>query len=93
MRAAVIVGSEHIRTALTEVVGPVDNVHAVPPGVDVELWVPQPREQALAGLLEEARNDPPNPGNGTSGSPTRATRSGWRRSWPAISRPLSTSAR
>ena len=40
-----------------------DNVHAVPPGVDVELWVPQPREQALAGLLEEARNDPPNPGN------------------------------
>jgi len=59
---AVIVGSEHIRTALTEVVGPVDNVHTVPPGVDVELWVPQPREQALAGLLEEARRDPPNPG-------------------------------
>jgi glycosyltransferase involved in cell wall biosynthesis len=60
---AVIVGSEHIRKALTEVVGPVDNVHAVPPGVDVELWVPQPRDEALAGLLMEARRDPPNPGN------------------------------
>jgi glycosyltransferase involved in cell wall biosynthesis len=60
---AVIVGSEHIRSALTQVVGPVDNVQAVPPGVDVDLWVPQPREQALADLVAEARRDPPNPGN------------------------------
>jgi glycosyltransferase involved in cell wall biosynthesis len=61
--AAVIVGTEHIRKALTEVCGPVDRVHEVPPGVDVELWRPQPRDEALAALLEEARNDPPNPGN------------------------------
>jgi glycosyltransferase involved in cell wall biosynthesis len=61
--AAVIVGTAHIRKALTEVCGPVDRVHEVPPGVDVELWRPQPRAQALAALLEEARRDPPNPGN------------------------------
>jgi glycosyltransferase involved in cell wall biosynthesis len=61
--AAVIVGSEHIRTALAEVCGPVERVHEVPPGVDVEEWRPQPRPEALAELLEEAKRDPPNPGN------------------------------
>jgi glycosyltransferase involved in cell wall biosynthesis len=61
--AAVIVGSEHIREALEEVCGHVDRVHEIPPGVDVDLWQPQPREEALAQLLEEARRDPPNPGN------------------------------
>ena len=48
---------------LEEVVGHVDRVHEVPPGVDVDEWRPQPRDEALAGLLEEARRDPPNPGN------------------------------
>ena len=61
--AAVIVGSEHIREVLDEVCGHVDRVHEIPPGVDVALWRPQPREEALAQLLEEARRDPPNPGN------------------------------
>src|SRR5918994_1659194 len=61
--AAVIVGTGHIRKALIEVCGPVDRVHEVPPGVDVELWRPQPRAEALAALIEEARRDPPNPGN------------------------------
>jgi glycosyltransferase involved in cell wall biosynthesis len=61
--AAVIVGSEHIRQALTEVCGPVERVHEVPPGVDVEEWRPQPRDEALAELLEEAERDPPNPGS------------------------------
>jgi glycosyltransferase involved in cell wall biosynthesis len=61
--AAVIVGTEHIREALAEVCGPVDRVHEVPPGVDIELWRPQRRGEALAALLEEARHDPPNPGN------------------------------
>jgi glycosyltransferase involved in cell wall biosynthesis len=61
--AAVIVGTQHIRKALDEVCGPVDRVHEVPPGVDVDLWRPQPRDKALAALLEEARRDPPNPGN------------------------------
>ena len=35
----------------------------VPPGVDVDAFRPVPRDEALAQLLEEARRDPPNPGN------------------------------
>src|ERR687885_820096 len=60
---AVFVGSAHIREALEEVVGHVERVHEVPPGVDVEEFRPRPRDEALAGLLEEARRDPPNPRN------------------------------
>jgi glycosyltransferase involved in cell wall biosynthesis len=60
---AVFVGSQHIREVLEEVVGHVDRVHEVPPGVDVEEFVPEPRGEALAALLEEARRDPPNPRN------------------------------
>jgi glycosyltransferase involved in cell wall biosynthesis len=60
---ATFVGSAHIRAVLEEVVGHVDRVHEVPPGVDVDEFEPEPRAQALAGLLEEARRDPPNPGN------------------------------
>ncbi|MDQ3067414.1 MAG: glycosyltransferase family 4 protein [Actinomycetota bacterium] len=60
---AVFVGSAHIREVLEDVVGQVDRVHEVPPGVDVDEWCPRPRNQALAGLVEEARRDPPNPGN------------------------------
>src|SRR5919198_1133058 len=60
---AVFVGSAHIREVLGDVVGHVDHVHEVPPGVDVEEFRPRPRDEALAGLLEEARRDPPNPGN------------------------------
>ena len=61
--AAVFVGSEHIRGVLEEVVGHVDRVHEVPPGVDVENFRSRPRDEALEALLEEARGDPPNPGN------------------------------
>jgi glycosyltransferase involved in cell wall biosynthesis len=61
--AAVFVGSEHIREVLEQVVGHVDRVHEVPPGVDVKEFRPRPRDEALAGLLEEARRDRPNPGN------------------------------
>jgi glycosyltransferase involved in cell wall biosynthesis len=61
--AAVFVGSEHIRGVLEEVVGHVQHVHEVPPGVDVEEFRPRPRDEALEELLEEARRDPPNPGN------------------------------
>jgi glycosyltransferase involved in cell wall biosynthesis len=60
---AVVVGSAHIRDVLEEVVGHVDRVHEIPPGVDVELFHPQPREEALRQLLAEAHADPPNPGN------------------------------
>ncbi len=57
------VGSEHIRSVLRDVCGHVENVVEVPPGVDVDEWVPEPRDEALAALLDEARRDPPNPGN------------------------------
>jgi glycosyltransferase involved in cell wall biosynthesis len=67
-------GSEHIREVLDDIVGSVhvrnlvpdvaEKVEIVPPGVDVDEFRPEPREQALAALLEEARVDPPNPGNG-----------------------------
>jgi glycosyltransferase involved in cell wall biosynthesis len=59
----VYAGSEHIRNVLEDVCGHVDRVEIVPPGVDVEEFHPQPREESLAALLEEARADPPNPGN------------------------------
>jgi len=60
---ATFVGSEHIRTVLDEVCGHTENVIEVPPGVDIVEWAPEPREVALAALIEEARRDPPNPGN------------------------------
>jgi glycosyltransferase involved in cell wall biosynthesis len=61
--AATIVGSDHIRRVVHEVCGTVENVHEVPPGVDVDLWRPAPKDEALAALLAEARRDPPNPAN------------------------------
>jgi glycosyltransferase involved in cell wall biosynthesis len=66
---AVFVGSGHIREVLDDVVGQVDRVHEVPPGVDIDEWRPRPRAEALAGLLEEARRDPPNPGNASERLP------------------------
>jgi glycosyltransferase involved in cell wall biosynthesis len=59
----VFVGSAHIRAVLEDVVGHVDRVYEVPPGVDVEEFQPEPRDQALERLLAEARADPPNPGD------------------------------
>ena len=60
---AVFVGSGHIREVLEDVVGHVDRVHEVPPGVDVEEFAPRSHEDALRRLLSETRADPPNPGN------------------------------
>ena len=60
---ATFVGSAHIRDVVEEVCGHVDRVHEVPPGVDVEEWRPQPRGEALAALVAEARRDPPNADN------------------------------
>jgi glycosyltransferase involved in cell wall biosynthesis len=69
---AVYVGSAHIRSVLEEVVGHVDRVHEVPPGVDVHEFTPEDRLQAFARLLMEAEADPqdgderhPDPGNAT----------------------------
>ncbi len=66
---AIFVGSAHIRNVLEEVVAHVENVHEVPPGVDVDDWRPRPRAEALEGLVEEARRDPPNPGNASERLP------------------------
>ena len=60
---SVVVGSAHIRSVLDEVVGHVDRVHEIPPGVDVDEFHPEDRDDALAQLLVEARTDPPNAGN------------------------------
>ena len=61
---AVFVGSAHIRAVLEDVVGHVDRVHEVPPGVDVDEFQPKSHEVALERLLHEAVADPPNPRNG-----------------------------
>ncbi len=60
---ATYVGSAHIRRVLEEVVGHVDRVFEVPPGVDIDEFVLEDRATALAQLLAEARADAPNPGN------------------------------
>jgi glycosyltransferase involved in cell wall biosynthesis len=60
---ATYVGSAHVREVLEQVVGQVERVYEVPPGVDVEAFTPRPRDGAFAALLEEARRDPANPGN------------------------------
>ncbi len=54
----VYAGSDHIRRVLQEITGRVEHVEIVPPGVDIEAFRPEPREEALAALLEEARLDP-----------------------------------
>ncbi len=66
---AVFVGSAHIRSVLEDVVGHVDRVHEVPPGVDVEEFRPNSRGAALALLLEEARADGVNPANANERQP------------------------
>jgi len=66
---AVFVGSAHIRSVLEEVVGHVDRVHEVPPGVDVEEFNPASRDEAFPRLLEEARADAANPANSNERQP------------------------
>ncbi|HEY8028386.1 MAG TPA: glycosyltransferase family 4 protein [Gaiellaceae bacterium] len=67
---AIFVGSAHIRAVLEDVVGHVDRVHEVPPGVDLDEFTPEDRLQAFARLIMEAEDDPqdgderhPDPGN------------------------------
>ena len=59
--AAVIVGSEHIRSVVEEVCGPVERVHAVPPGVDIDVWRPQARADALRGARGRGAPRPAEP--------------------------------
>ena len=60
---ATFVGSDHIRAVVEDVCGHTERVFEVPPGVDVELWLPEGRDEALAQLVAEAGSDRPNPGN------------------------------
>ena len=60
---ATFVGSRHIRDVLEEVVGHVDRVFEVPPGVDVDEFRFEERGQALDALVGEAVRDAGNPGN------------------------------
>jgi glycosyltransferase involved in cell wall biosynthesis len=53
----VIAGSEHIRAVLAGVVGFTERVRVVPPGVDVDEFRPEARDEALAALLAEAGGD------------------------------------
>ena len=67
---AVFVGSAHIRNVLEEVVGHVERVHEVPPGVDVEEFRPAlSRDESLARLLKEAQGDAANPANSNERQP------------------------
>jgi glycosyltransferase involved in cell wall biosynthesis len=67
---AVFVGSAHIRSVLEEVVGHVDRVHEVPPGVDVEEFRPtRSRDESLARLVQEATADAANPANSNERQP------------------------
>ncbi|MDQ2967188.1 MAG: glycosyltransferase family 4 protein [Actinomycetota bacterium] len=67
---AVFVGSAHIRNVLEEVVGHVDRVHEVPPGVDIDEFRPSvSRDESLARLLEEAGVDAANPANSNERQP------------------------
>ena len=67
---AVFVGSAHIRNVLEEVVGHVERVHEVPPGVDVEEFRPSlSRDESLARLLVEAQADAANPANSNERQP------------------------
>jgi glycosyltransferase involved in cell wall biosynthesis len=54
----VYAGSEHIRHVLEDVCGHVDRVEIVPPGVDVDQFRPEPRDDALAALVGESERDP-----------------------------------
>jgi glycosyltransferase involved in cell wall biosynthesis len=67
---AIFVGSAHIRAVLEDVVGHVDRVYEVPPGVDIGEFVPEDRLRAFAGLIAASELDPqdgderhPDPGN------------------------------
>jgi glycosyltransferase involved in cell wall biosynthesis len=67
---AVFVGSAHIRSVLEEVVGHVDRVYEVPPGVDVEEFRPSlSRDESLALLVQEAHADAANPANSNERQP------------------------
>jgi glycosyltransferase involved in cell wall biosynthesis len=71
----IAVGSAHIGAVVAELVGlPAARTTVIPPGVDVARMTPQPRIDALAGLLAEARVDAPSDGDERSPDPGNAQR-------------------
>ena len=84
----VYAGSEHIREVLEEVVGHVDRVEIVPPGVDVDEFRPEPRDggarraarggaerSAESGNADERLPDAGNAARFAASSPTTRRRS------------------
>ena len=93
-RPATFVGSAHIRAVLEEVVrAHVDACIEVPPGVDVDEWVPQPRGARPRGTARAGPARPPEPGQ-RRGAPARRGQRRAARRVPrtATSRSSSTSA-
>jgi glycosyltransferase involved in cell wall biosynthesis len=59
----VAVGSEHTARIVTELTGVSrERMIVAPPGVDTDEMRPLPRDEAMAGLIAECRNDPPRTG-------------------------------
>jgi glycosyltransferase involved in cell wall biosynthesis len=83
---AVFVGSAHIREVLEDVLGHVDRVYEVPPGVDIDAFRPGERHAALESLLEQCRRDPPNPRNANERLPDEENEERLRR-WFASDEP------
>ncbi len=69
---ATFVGSEHIRGVIEEVCGYRERMHVVPPGVDIDEWLPESRDAARAALLDECGRDAPNHGNAEERLPDEA---------------------
>ena len=90
---AVFVGSEHIREVLEEVVGHVDRVYEVPPGVDVDEFRPESRATRRSPACSRRPARPAEPGErgraAAGRGQRRAARGVLRR---PTSRPSSTSA-
>ncbi len=88
---AIFVGSAHIRQVLEDVVGHVDRVHEVPPGVDIDEWRPRPRERRSPACSRKRAATRRTPGTRASACPTRATPTASPSFSPATTRPSSTS--
>jgi glycosyltransferase involved in cell wall biosynthesis len=66
---ATYVGSAHIREVLEDVVGHVDRVFEVPPGVDVDEFRFQDARRGAARAHRRGAARPPNPGNASERLP------------------------
>ena len=69
----VVVGSAHVGRVLADLVGPIPS-RVVTPGVDIDQMAPDDLPSARAGLIEQARLDPVNPGDERLPDPHNAER-------------------